>query len=215
MASVSVSGTKVEAKQQIAQQVSTQAGRNALNALVDRVAGKNVSLSGTLPDNNNVSGITVKSWNDGSEPVDHSELERERAKHQFSVSLSGTKEVATQQIAEQVLDSALGGALAAIVAAAPGDSVSLAGTMESSDDGSKGKLTITGIFKTAPLSDADAAEEQRKAASRREVDYAYTVQRNEDGTGTLRPAHTTVRGQEVGASATQPARFDPRTGEQI
>jgi hypothetical protein len=93
---------------------------------------------------------------------------KEVEKHSFSVSLSGTKEDAGKQLAEQVKDSALASAIKALVAAAPGNAVSVAGTMESSEDGKTGKITVNGIFKTIPdevlkaNADARAAEEKER-----------------------------------------------------
>jgi len=73
---------------------------------------------------------------------------REQQKRSFSVSLSGTKDEATKQLGDQVKDSSLASALKAVVAAAPGNVLSVAGAMESNEDGTAGKITVTGIFKT-------------------------------------------------------------------
>ena len=73
---------------------------------------------------------------------------KEAAKHSFSMSVSGTKEVATEQVGEQMEGSPLASAIKALVAAAPGNMLSLAGSMDASEDGKTGHLTITGIFKT-------------------------------------------------------------------
>lgn len=96
---------------------------------------------------------------------------KEARKCSFSISISGTKDVATAQVAEQVKDSALGAALKALVAAAPGNSLSLAGSMDAADDSSKGRLTLTGIFKTIPeevikaQADSRAADDMARSAA--------------------------------------------------
>jgi hypothetical protein len=76
--------------------------------------------------------------------------QRDMQKRTFSISLSGTKDVADKQIGDQVKDSHLATALKALVAAAPGNSASIAGTMESSEDFTTGKINVYGIFKTVP-----------------------------------------------------------------
>jgi hypothetical protein len=93
--------------------------------------------------------------------------QKEIQKHSFSVSLAGTKESASSQISQQVHDSSIGSALKAIIAAAPGNSVSIAGTMETSEDFSKGTITLTGNFETIP-EEVQKAHDAAQASADRE-----------------------------------------------
>ena|SRR5678815_2483558 len=105
--------------------------------------------------------------------ADYQKEKKEAAKHSFSMSVSGTKEVATAQVGDQMADSPLASAIKALVAAAPGNMLSLAGSMDASEDGKTGHLTITGIFKTLPeevikahaKADADATKARETAAA--------------------------------------------------
>ena len=100
--------------------------------------------------------------------AEHAEQKRlrEAAKRSFSISVSGTKESAATQVAEQVKDSGIASALKAIIASAPGNCVSLAGTMESSEDGSQGKISVVGNFETIHEDILKAHDDQQDAADK-------------------------------------------------
>jgi hypothetical protein len=94
----------------------------------------------------------------------HQKELKEAEKHSFSFSLSGTKEGATKQLGTQVKDSGVASAIKAIISAAPGNALSLAGTMESAVDGSKGTIEIHGNFESLSeevLKTSAATEKQR------------------------------------------------------
>src|SRR5687767_13264340 len=92
---------------------------------------------------------------------------KEAQKRSFSVSLSGTKESAEKQIGAQVKNSGIASALKAIVEAAPGNALSVAGTMESNVDGSKGTIDIHGNFEHLSEEVLKAAEVTEKQRNKR------------------------------------------------
>lgn len=99
--------------------------------------------------------------------ADYQKEQKEAQKRSFSVSLSGTKEQAAKQVSEQVKSSGLASALKAIVEAGPGNAVSIAGTMESNVDGSKGTVDIHGNFENLSEEVLKAAEVTEKQRNKR------------------------------------------------
>jgi hypothetical protein len=103
--------------------------------------------------------------------AEYQKEKKEAEKRSFSVSLSGPKDTAADAISAQVKNSAIASALKAIIAAGPGNACSVAGTMESSEDGSKGTITINGNFETIAddvlkaHADADAAATKARGRS--------------------------------------------------
>jgi len=91
---------------------------------------------------------------------------KEASKRSFSISVTGTKESAVDQITEQVKDSGIAAALRALVATGPGNCVSLAGSMESNEDGSQGKIIVTGNFETIHEDILKAHADQQAAAAK-------------------------------------------------
>jgi len=65
-----------------------------------------------------------------------------------------------------VKESSIASALKAIVATGPGNAVSIAGTMESNEDGTQGKLNIVGNFETIPGEVLKAHSDAQDAADK-------------------------------------------------
>lgn len=64
----------------------------------------------------------------------------------FTVSVSGAKGTAKEQVNRQVGDSELAQALCTLIDKAPGDQVSLSGSLYAAEDGLSGSISISGSF---------------------------------------------------------------------